>query len=115
MATTTTAMPDDINARDDEGQTKIFLAAEAGDAAEVARLLELQADFELPTKDFRKYLSLFNDKQSINFIFYFNSTQMQAITYCLRERPRASCSFVAQRRREDRSKGLARVCVRCLE
>ena len=49
MATTTTAMPDDINARDERGRTKIYLAAEAGDAAEVVRLLELQADFELPT------------------------------------------------------------------
>ena len=49
MATTTTAMPADVNARDERGQTKIFLAAEAGDAAEVARLLQLQADFELPT------------------------------------------------------------------
>ena len=44
-----TAMPADINAYDDDGLTKIYLAAEAGDAAEVARLLELQADFDLPT------------------------------------------------------------------
>ena len=62
MATTTTAMPADINAYDDHGLTKIHLAAEAGDAAEVARLLELKADVELPTTDWRKYLSLFNDK-----------------------------------------------------
>ena len=54
MAMTTTAMPADINARDRNGQTKIYLAAEAGDAAEFARLLELQADFELPTNDYRK-------------------------------------------------------------
>ena len=48
MATTTTAMPADINARDSLGQTKIYLASEAGDAAKVARLLTLEADFELP-------------------------------------------------------------------
>ena len=58
MATMTTAMPADINARDERGQTTIFLAAQAGDAAEVGRLLELKANFELPTTDFRKYLSL---------------------------------------------------------
>ena len=69
MATTTTATAG-INARDDEGKTKIFLAAEAGDAAEVARLLELKADFELPTTDVPKYLSLFNDKKFINFILF---------------------------------------------
>ena len=46
-------MPAGINARDEYGQTKIFLAAEAGDAAEVARLLELQADFELLTTDYK--------------------------------------------------------------
>ena len=57
MATTTTT-PDDINAYDDDGRTKIFLAAEAGDAAEVARLLQLKAEFELPS-DYRKYLSPF--------------------------------------------------------
>ena len=62
MATTTTATPDDINARDDDGRTKIYRATEAGNAAEVARLLELKADVELPTTDWRKYLSLFNDK-----------------------------------------------------
>ena len=47
-------MTADINARDGEGKTKIFLAAEAGNAAEVARLLKLKADFELPTNDYRK-------------------------------------------------------------
>ena len=52
-------MPADINARDKRGQTKIFLAAAAGNAAEVVRLLELQADFDVPTTDYRKYLSLF--------------------------------------------------------
>ena len=41
----------DINACDERGRTKIFLAAEAGDAAEVGRLLELKADFELPAYD----------------------------------------------------------------
>ena len=46
---TTTATPAEVNARDNYGNTKIFLAAAAGDAAEVARLLELKADFELPT------------------------------------------------------------------
>ena len=56
--TTTTATTADINARDERGKTKIYFAAEAGDAAEVARLLELQADFELPTTVL-KYLSLF--------------------------------------------------------
>ena len=58
MATTTTETPADINARDARGYTKIYRAAEAGDAAEVERLLELQADFALPTTDIRKYLSL---------------------------------------------------------
>ena len=53
MATTTKATPADINARDDKGKTKIYLAAEAGDAAEVARLLELKADFELSTSDYK--------------------------------------------------------------
>ena len=38
------------NAHDLEG-TKIYLAAQAGDAAEVARLLELKADFDVPTTD----------------------------------------------------------------
>ena len=104
MATTTTATAG-INARDDEGKTKIFLAAEAGDAAEVARLLELKADFELPTTDVPKYLSLFNDKKFINFI-QFHSTQVHATSYCLQERSRASCSFVAQSGREHRSKRL---------
>ena len=47
MAMTTAAMHADINARDERGRTKIYLAAEAGDAAEVAQLLELKADFEL--------------------------------------------------------------------
>ena len=58
MATTTTTT-DDITARDELGQTKMFLAAEAGDAVEVARLLQLKTDFELPTTDNPKYLSLF--------------------------------------------------------
>ena len=71
MATTTTAMPADINAYDERGQTKIFLAAEAGDAAEVARLLELRADFDLPTSNYRKYLSLFNDKRILLIFFLF--------------------------------------------
>ena len=62
MATTTTEPPADVNARDERGNTKTFLAAEAGDAAEVARLIELQADLELPTTDVYKYLSLFNDE-----------------------------------------------------
>ena len=53
MATTTAATLADINARDDDGGTKIFLAAEAGDAVEVAQLLELKADFELPKTDFK--------------------------------------------------------------
>ena len=42
-----------INARDHNGRTKIYRAAEAGDAAEVARLLELKADFDLPTTDYK--------------------------------------------------------------
>ena len=53
MATTTTAMPADINAGDNSGRTKLYLAAEAGDAAEVARLLELKADVELSTTDYK--------------------------------------------------------------
>ena len=65
MATTTTAMPADINARDEQGRTKLYLAAEAGDAAEVARLLELKADFDLPTTNFPKYRSLFLQKKTI--------------------------------------------------
>ena len=58
MATKTKETPVAINACDELGRTKIFLAAEAGDAAEFARLLKLKADFELTT-DHRKYLSLF--------------------------------------------------------
>ena len=50
-----------INAYDDEGKTKLYLAAEAGDAAEVARLFELKADCELPSTGYFMYLSLFND------------------------------------------------------
>ena len=46
---TTKATPADINAGDEFGRTKLYLAAQAGDAAEVARLLELKANFELPT------------------------------------------------------------------
>ena len=56
MATTMTAMPTDINARDERGRTKIFLAAEAGDAAEVERLLELKADVDLATTDAYKFV-----------------------------------------------------------
>ena len=57
MATTTmTAMPDDINVYDEFGRTKIYIAAAAGDAAEVARLFELKADFKLPTTDHLKYV-----------------------------------------------------------
>ena len=68
MATTTTETSADINARDRIGRTKIFLAAEAGDAAEVARLLQLKADFGL--LDWRRYLSLLNDKKIINFFLF---------------------------------------------
>ena len=110
MATTTTATPADINARNRNGQTKIYLAAEAGDAAEVSRLLQLKADFELPTTDSLKYRSLFNDKKLLIF-FLFDSTQVYASSYCLRERPRASRSFVAQSRGEHRSEIRTRVCV----
>ena len=68
--TKTTATPADINARDCWGHTKIYRASEAGDAAEVSRLLELKADFELPTTHY-KYVSLFNDKKLfINFILF---------------------------------------------
>ena len=78
MATTTTKTPVDINARYNYGKTKIYLAAETGDAAEVARLLKLKADFELPMTDYPKYLSLF---KFINFI-QFDSTQLHA-TSCV--------------------------------
>ena len=37
----------DINARDEEGRTKLYLAAKAGDCDEVARLLTDKADPEL--------------------------------------------------------------------
>ena len=37
----------DINARDEEGRTKLYLAAEAGDCDEVARLLTDKAGPEL--------------------------------------------------------------------
>ena len=59
MATKTTATPADVNVRDHNGCTNIFLAAEAGDAAEVARLLELKADFELPETDSRRHVVAF--------------------------------------------------------
>ena len=52
----TTAPDDDVNARDGDGNTKIYLAAEAGDAAKVAHLLELKADFELRTTDDDKFV-----------------------------------------------------------
>ena len=55
MATTKDS-PGDIDAQDDEGQTKIYLAAEAGNAAEVARLLTLKADFEQPSRDPPKFV-----------------------------------------------------------
>ena len=56
---TTTSSPADIKARD-LVRTKMFFAAGAGDAAEVARLLQLKADIELPTAtDPYKYLSPF--------------------------------------------------------
>ena len=42
-----------INVYDDDGKTKLYLAAEAGDAAEVARLLQLKADLDLPTGYFK--------------------------------------------------------------
>ena len=61
----------DINALDRWGQTKIYRTAEAGDAAEVARLLELRAYFELMTIDYRKYLSLFNDKKTVSLILFY--------------------------------------------
>ena len=113
MATTTTATPADINARDRNGKTKIYRAADAGDAAEVGRLLHLKADLELLTGLFRYVLS-FNDEKCIN-VLLFDSTQLHATSCCLRKRPRASCSFVAQSRREHRSKRQRRVCVRCLD
>ena len=50
-------MPTDIDAGDERGRTKIYRAADAGDGAEVARLLKLNADFDLPS-DYRKYMSL---------------------------------------------------------
>ena len=106
---TTTATPADVNARDRMGRTKIYLAAEAGDAAEVARLLESKADLELLTGLFRYVLS-FNDEKCIN-VLLFDSTQLHATSCCLRKRPRASCSFVAQSWREHRSERLLRVCV----
>ena len=61
MATTTAT--DDVDARYCWGETKIYLAAEAGDAAEVGRLLELKADFELPTTDFRRHAVAFKQQQ----------------------------------------------------
>ena len=42
-----------INDRDEDGRTKMHLAAQDGDAAEVARLLQLEADFELPATDYK--------------------------------------------------------------
>ena len=50
----------------------------------------------------------------MNFIL-FDSTQLHATSYRLRERPRASCSFVAQSRREHRSNRQPRVCVLWIE
>ena len=66
MATKATSSPADINAYDGVGRTKIYRAAEAGNAAKVARLLELKAEIELPNDRYRKYVSLFNDKKNIN-------------------------------------------------
>ena len=41
----------DINARDEEGRTKLYLAAVVGDCDEVARLLADKADPELKDND----------------------------------------------------------------
>ena len=41
-----TKKKNDINARDERGRTKLYLAAETGDVADVARLLESRADVE---------------------------------------------------------------------
>ena len=40
-------MTTNINSRDRSGQTKLKIAAEAGNVAEVARLLALKADVDL--------------------------------------------------------------------
>ena len=93
------------NARDNDGRTKIYLAAEAGDAVEVARFLKLKADVELPAP-----VRLFLKTKTIYQFIQFVSTQLHATSYCLRERPRASCSFIAQSRREHRSKRPCKVC-----
>ena len=42
--TTTTTTRDGIDAHDNNGRTKLYHAAETGDVAEVARLLELKVD-----------------------------------------------------------------------
>ena len=105
-----TVTPADINARGERGQTKIFLAAEAGDAAEVARLLELKGLRAADDLSQVLVASLTIKKTVYNFIL-FDSTQTHATLYCLRERSRASCSFVAQSWREDRGDQQRWVCL----
>ena len=70
-----------------------YRAAQAGDAGEVARLLELKADFELaasaifPCNTCRLKYAKFNAK----FYQLFNTETRHATSW-----PCTSCSFVAQ-------------------
>ena len=111
MATTTTTTSADVNARDEQGRTKLYLAAAAGNAAEVSRLLDLKPDCELAPRDSYKFVRACAGMKSRRFLSLhyvkqnpvLNETlfnKMYASSDRLRERPRASGLFVAQRRRE---------------
>ena len=99
----------DINALDDEGQTQLHRAADAGDVDKVACLLADKADPEL--KDNRGFVRFvcFAARCVAQMRLCFKITrsmykspvrQINAASYCLVERKRESCTRVDRRTRE---------------
>ena len=100
----------DINARDEEGQTQLHRAADAGDCDEVTRLLTDKADPEL--KDNRGFVrprsfscGAVCDANTIllTITYFFVKSlvlQIYAASHCLVERKRESCTRVDRRTRE---------------